>query len=635
MEGRGGMLLIVQEEELTADRLTDFHSGRMADAYKYFGAAAVQGETFFTLWVPDVKKVNVAVFDPAANIKKTYEMTRLQHDDTIWRTRVPEDLTGFSYIYEILLPDGELLEKADPYARQGEMRPGTKSVITGRSLHAWTEPVLRRKKCIAEDHSEKPMAIYELHPGTWKRDRQGAFLNYRELAHELIPYVKEMGFTHIEILPITEHPLDESWGYQTTGYFAPTSRYGAADDLKYFVSACAEQGIGLFLDWVPGHFCRDAFALSLFNGKPMYEESREERRENPDWGTLNFDIQKGEVVSFLRSSAHYWLEEFKFDGFRMDAVITQLFIPNDENRSFNEEGKSFLAGLTASLKAAFPDAILIAEDAWGHPKVTHRPDQNGVGFDYKWNFGWMHDTLAYMKAPPETRPEHHGKMNFSLMYQYDERYILAFSHDEVVHGEKSLLNKLPGTLEEKFSQLRLLLGFWATHPGKKLLFMGQEFGHFDEWEFKPELDWRSLEKEPHQQMARFTKELLAFYKSEKALFQLDDHPKGFVWLDADNHEQSVASFIRRGNDLEAECIVLCNFSNRTYREFRTGVTGPGNYEEVFSSASAEYGGMQQECARTAIAEDVHADDQEWSIQIELPAFTMCIWKLMEKGSEAD
>ncbi|WP_033542626.1 1,4-alpha-glucan branching protein GlgB [Planococcus sp. CAU13] len=625
----------MQKEALTADRLKDFHSGCMTDAHRYFGAKVENGWTFFTLWVPDVEKVNAVVFEPGTNVRTSYEMKRMAHDDTIWDIRVERDFTGFSYVYEIFLPNGEVLEKSDPYARQGEFRPQTKSVVAGHSRHEWERSVLAEKERIADNHIEKPMAIYELHIGTWKRNEQGAFLNYRELADELIPYVKNLGFTHIEILPITEHPLDESWGYQGTGYFAPTIRYGTADDLKYFVSACAENGLGLFLDWVPGHFCSDAFALSLFNGTPLYEESREERRMNPDWGTLNFDISKGEVVSFLMSSAHYWLAEFKFDGFRMDAVITQLFIPNTEPPTFNEEGKNFLRELTASLKRAFPQAILIAEDAQNHPKVTHELENEGVGFDYKWNFGWMHDTLEYMKIPPPERPEHHGKMNFSLMYQYEERYILAFSHDEVVHGEKSLLNKLPGSLDEKFSQLRLLLSFWITHPGKKLLFMGQEFGHFDEWEFKPELDWASLVNEPHQQMALFTKELLAFYKNEKALFELDDHPKGFEWLDADNHEQSVASFIRRGKKAEDECVILCNFSNQAYPDFRVGVPQAGVYEQVFSSAAAKYGGVQESAAMAAAAEEERADNQNRSINITLPAFTMCIWKLNGKGSEAD
>lgn len=627
--------MIIQEEELTADKLKDFHNGHMKNAYQYFGAKVERGYTSFTLWVPDVEKVTAVVFEPVTNEKVPYEMKCLPHDETIWQVRIPADLTGYSYVYEILLPNGELLEKSDPYARQGEMRPQTKSVIAEASRHEWQEEAMKKKRSLAENHVERPMAIYELHIGTWKRNRQGGFLTYRELADELVPYVKGMGFTHIEILPITEHPLDESWGYQATGYFAPTIRYGTADDLKYFVSVCAKNEIGLFLDWIPGHFCSDAFALSLFNGKPLYEESREARRVNYDWGTLNFDIQRGEVVSFLISSAHYWMEEFKFDGFRMDAVITQLFVPNDESRIFNAEGEKFLSTLISGIKKEFPDSILIAEDAWGHPNVTHAPDNNGVGFDYKWNFGWMHDTLAYMKEQPSERSDHHEKMNFSMMYQYDERYILAFSHDEVVHGEKSLLNKLPGTIEEKFSQLRLLLGFWITHPGKKLLFMGQEFGHFDEWEFKPELDWASLEQEAHHKMAYFTKSILSFYKNESALFQLDDHPKGFVWLDADNHEQSVASFIRRGKNSEDECVVLCNFSNHPYPDFRVGVPGTGEYQQIFSSAAAEYGGVQSNMPRTASAEDIGADGQDKSIKIELPAFTMCIWKLMEKGREAD
>lgn len=631
----GGVRMIIQEEELTADKLKDFHNGQMKNAYQYFGAKVERGFTSFTLWVPDVKRVTAVVFHPETSEMVSYEMKCLPHDETIWQIRVPADLTGYSYIYEILSNNGELLEKSDPYARQGEMRPQTRSVIVGPSRYEWQEEIMEKKRSLAENHVEKPMAIYELHIGTWRRNEQGNFLTYRELADELVPYVKNMGFTHIEILPITEHPLDESWGYQATGYFAPTIRYGTADDLKYFISVCAKNEIGIFLDWIPGHFCSDAFALSLFNGKPLYEESREERRVNYDWGTLNFDIQRGEVVSFLISSAHYWMKEFKFDGFRMDAVITQLYIPNEEARTFNAEGKEFLRTLVSSLKKGFPDAILVAEDAWGHPKVTHTPEENGVGFDYKWNFGWMHDTLAYMKEQPSERSEHHDKMNFSLMYQYDERYILAFSHDEVVHGEKSLLNKLPGTMEEKFSQLRLLLGFWITHPGKKLLFMGQEFGHFDEWEFKPELDWASLEQEAHKKMAYFTKDLLGFYKSERSLYQLDDHPKGFVWLDADNHEQSVASFIRRGKNPQDECVILCNFSHNAYPDFRVGVPGNGEYRQIFTSAAAEYGGVQKGGMQTAAAEDVGADGQGKSIEIELPAFTMCIWKLMEKGSEAD
>lgn len=627
--------MIVQGEKLTADILEDFHNGHLIDAYQYFGAKTEAGTTSFTLWAPEIEAVNVLVSKPRTGEKEAYSMKRLPHDTTIWQLYISEDLTGASYVYELHLPDGEILEKSDPYARQGEMRPNTKSVVPGNSQHKWDESVLRWKESSAEGHFEKPMAIYELHIGTWKRNERGDFMNYRELAEELIPYVKGMGFTHIEIMPITEHPLDESWGYQATGYFAPTVRYGTADDLKYFVSACAENGIGLLLDWIPGHFCSDAFALSLFNGKPLYEEARAERRLNPDWGTLNFDIQRGEVVSFLLSSAHYWIKEFKFDGFRMDAVITQLFIPNVDSRPFNEEGQNFLRNLTSSLKERFPQIILVAEDAWNHPKVTHAVESGGIGFDYKWNFGWMHDTLEYMKKSPEERPLNHGKMNFSLMYHYDERYILAFSHDEVVHGEKSLLNKLPGSLQEKLAQLQLLLGFWITHPGKKLLFMGQEFGHFDEWEFNPELDWESLETEPHQRVAIFTKDLLMLYRNERSLHQLDEHPAGFVWLDADNHEQSVISFIRRGRDPQDECIVLCNFSNNDYPEFRVGVPKTGEYQQCFSSAAAKYGGTQETVDHTSLTENMAADGQERSMTIPLPAYTMSIWKSTEKRSGMD
>ena len=620
---------------LTEEKLADFHNGRMADAYMYFGSHIRGGETQFTVWVPEVENVSVICTDPEDHLEQSFEMQMHPLDKSIWQVSIPQKMAGFSYVYEITAAEREVFRKSDPYAQQGEMRPDTKSVVTGNPKHTWSKASLYQKKSIAKNHYEKPMAIYELHIGTWKRNKEGDFLSYRELAAELIPYVKEMGFTHIEILPITEHPLDESWGYQATGYFAPTVRYGTADDLKYFIGKCAENGIGLFLDWIPGHFCGDDFALKMFNGTPLYEESREERRWNGDWGTLNFDIQKGEVVSFLLSSAHYWLGEFKFDGFRMDALITQLFIPNDDSRPQNPEGAAFLRTLASSLRKHFPDAILIAEDAWGYPKVTHGAEEDGIGFHYKWNFGWMHDTLAYMKTPPEERPEVHEKMNFSLMYQYDEHYVLAFSHDEVVHGEGSLLNKLPGTVEERFHQLRLLLGFWITHPGKKLLFMGQEFGHFDEWEFKPELNWNSLEMESHRKMALFTQDLLAFYKEEKALFQFDDQREGFIWLDADNHEQSVASFIRRGLKTEDECIVLCNFSDRNYPEFEVGVPHEGSYEQVFSTADAVYGGPSEKTEIIRHVKGVPMDGQPHSIKIELPAFTMCIWKRKKEGSEAE
>lgn len=624
----GGVKMNELQSLLTQEKLEAFHAGLMQDAYLYFGAHANGEGTRFVLWVPNVSHVAVACTNPENMEEAVYQMEQHPQDATVWQVHIPHKMIGYSYEYIIEMSNGVLFRKSDPYAQASELRPNTKSVIAPVSKHSWSKTVLQRKKIQNKDHREKPMAIYELHIGTWKRTAQGGFLNYRELASELIPYILEMGFTHIEILPITEHPLDESWGYQTTGYFAPTSRYGTADDLKYFIAKCAENKIGLILDWIPGHFCVDEHALALFNGGPLYEEERLERRANPDWGTLNFDVQKGEVVSFLLSSAHYWMNEFKFDGFRMDALVCLLFIPNREERPHNPEGTDFLRKLTNSLKEFYPEALLIAEDAWHYPKVTHDVSEGGVGFHYKWNFGWMRDTLDYMETQPSKRSEVHQKMNFSLVYQYEERYLLALSHDEVVNGQGSLLNKLPGTLDERFLQLRLLLGFWIAHPGKKLLFMGQEFGHFEEWEFKPELDWPSLETEEHRKMAEFTKNLLAFYKTEKAFFELDDHPDGFTWIDADNHEQSVAAFIRRGYLPQDECIVVCNFSDRHYEKFKLGVPESAEYEGIFSSG--------YEYQKAAIkAADIPYDDLPYSVEMDLPAFTMTVWKQKKMGVEQD
>ena len=608
---------------LTQASLEAFHSGEMQDAYRYFGAHTAGNHTSFTVWIPAVKHVAVACTNPISLAETVYQLEKHPLDETVWQVDVPLKLTGYAYEYVIETSTGATIRKADPYARASELRPKTKSIVAEAPTHTWSQAVLQQKKIQNDHHNEKPMAIYELHIGTWKRNAQGDFLTYRELVEELIPYVLEMGFTHIEILPITEHPLDESWGYQATGYFSPTSRYGTSDDLKYFVAQCALHKIGLILDWIPGHFCVDEHALACFNGRFLYEYDQEERRENPEWGTLNFDIRRGEVVSFLLSSSHYWMQEFKFDGFRMDALISLLFIPNSEERQYNPQGTWFLQELTKRLTASFPGVLLIAEDAWNFPKVTHDIAEGGIGFHYKWNFGWMRDTLDYMETPPAKRSEMHGKMNFSLVYQYDERFLLALSHDEVVHGEGSLLNKLPGTLEERFSQLRLLLGYWIAHPGKKLLFMGQEFGHFEEWNFKPSLDWASLKTKTHNQMADFTKKLLAFYKTEKAFFELDDQMEGFSWIDADNHEQSVAAFIRRGHLPQDQRIVICNFSEHHYQTFQIGVPEKGTYDQIFTTCN-EYG----EQAVTAMDEE--SDKLPCSIVIDLPAFTMSIWKRREE-----
>ncbi|WKA58874.1 1,4-alpha-glucan branching protein GlgB [Planococcus shenhongbingii] len=616
----------------TPETLSDFHNGKMIDAYLYFGSHIHHNETLFAVWVPDVKSVAVVIIDPQELNEERHQMAPLSLDTTIWEVRIPEKLAGFIYEYEIETADGDVIRKTDPFARANEKRPQHRSIVSAKSKHVWSKAALYQKKNIVKNHFEKPMAIYEVHIGTWKRNKEGGFLTYRELAAELIPYVKKQGFTHIELLPITEHPLDESWGYQTTGFFAPTSRYGTADDLKYFIAKCAENSIGLISDWVPGHFCVDTHALASFNGTDLYEEKRPERRSNPDWGTLNFDVQKGEVVSFILSSAHYWFDEYKFDGCRMDALVNLLFIPNRPERPHNEEGAAFLRILTTSLKLHYPEAILIAEDAWHYPKVTGEVEEGGIGFHYKWNFGMVHDAQAYMKTMPSERSEVHRKITFSMVYYHEERYISTFSHDELIPEKGSLLGKMPGTLEEKFHQLRLLLGFWIAHPGKKLLFMGQEFGHFEPWDFRPQLDWHLFDLKVHRQMALFTKELLTFYKKEKAFFELDYELKGFEWLEADNSEQSVISFIRRGHSAEDTCIVVCNFSDLKYEGYQVGLPAAGVYQQIFSTADAAYGGPGNGRETEFAAQEVPWNKQRYSMEIELPAFTMSIWKQKQDGS---
>ncbi len=620
------------KEGLTDEKLADFHNGKMIDAYAYFGSHAFQNETNFTVWVPDVKSVSVRFRSHLGESDERYLMEHHPKDKSIWQVRIPRRMVDAVYVYEIETFQGEILTKSDPFARSVELRPANRSVVIGNSKHKWSKSALTYKLIHAKGHFEKPMAIYELHIGTWKKGKDGNFMNYRELAGELIPYIKRQGFTHIEILPITEHPLDESWGYQTTGYFAPTSRYGSADDLKFFVSKCAENGVSLILDWVPGHFCQDVHGLAKFNGAYLYEDSREERRFNPEWGTLNFDVRRGEVVSFLLSSANYWLEEFKFDGFRMDALMKLLYIPNDESRIPNAEGTSFLKRLTSCLRKQHPSALLIAEDAWHYPKVTGEVDDGGIGFHYKWNFGWMHDTLGYMQRPSSERSDIHHMLSFGLTYYYEERYISIFSHDQVVDGQKSLLHKFPGNLEEKFQQLRLLLGFWIAHPGKKLLFMGQEFGHDEEWKFEPELDWYLFDYKAHRQIALFTKELLVFYRTEKAMHELDNERDGFLWLDPHNHEQSVLAFIRRGRAKEDECIIVCNFSDRSYSGFEVGVPSNSSYEQVFTTNDAAYGGEEPRLEKIHDAREKPWDEQDYSIAIDLPAYTMSVWKTKIDGS---
>jgi 1,4-alpha-glucan branching enzyme len=490
----------------------------------------------------------------------------------------------------------------------------------------WKDQNWRRKKKRKLVY-EKPLFIYELHLGSWKKKEDGGYYSYLDLISELIPYVKENGFTHIELLPIIEHPYDRSWGYQGTGYYAATSRYGSPRDLMAFIDACHQEDIGVILDWVPGHFCKDGHGLYMFDGTPTFEYQTYNDRENEVWGTANFDLGKPEVQSFLISSALFWMEYFHIDGFRVDAVANMLYWPNSHEVHPNQFAQQFLKKLNEAVFEFDYSALMIAEDSTDWPLVTSPTSAGGLGFNYKWNMGWMNDILQYMEAPPEQRRHLHGKVTFSIVYAFSENFILPFSHDEVVHGKRSLLNKMPGDYLAKFNQLRLLYAFFLAHPGKKLLYMGGEFGQFDEWKDLEQLDWFLLDQyESHQQMQKYFKELLAFYHDQKALYELDHSPEGFEWIDADNSEQSIFSFIRKGKKPADTLVVLCNFKGDSYEQYKIGVPFLAEYEEVFNTDQVKYGGSGVTNSKEIRAQEGAYHGKDYHMMVNVAPFGVSMWR---------
>ena len=474
-----------------------FHEGTYYKSFELFGSHIVKKRrklvgTRFTVWAPNAQ--NVRLIGSFNNWNgSSYELERL-NEEGVWTLLIPEqDLSGHLYKYEIVTPNGEILHKADPYAFYSEMRPNTASIVYPLNGYKWKDANWRRKKK-RQSIYEKPLFIYELHLASWKKKQDGSLYTYEELADELIPYVKEMGYTHIELLPLVEHPYDRSWGYQGTGYYSATSRYGTPHELMMFIDKCHQEDIGVILDWVPGHFCKDAHGLYMFDGTPTFEYAAYNDRENVVWGTANFDLGKTEVQSYLISNAIFWMEYFHIDGFRVDAVANMLYWPNSEELHANPFAINFLKKLNEAVYEFDYSALMIAEDSTDWPLVTKPTSVGGLGFNYKWNMGWMNDMLSYMTLSPEQRRNHHNKVTFSLLYAFSENFILPLSHDEVVHGKRSLLNKMPGEYSDKFDQLRLFYGYFMTHPGKKLLFMGSEFGQWDEWKDQDQLDWMLMDK---------------------------------------------------------------------------------------------------------------------------------------------
>ncbi|WP_096201543.1 1,4-alpha-glucan branching protein GlgB [Bacillus sp. FJAT-45350] len=614
-----------------------FHQGNLFHSYEMLGAHLITENNIsgvrFTVWAPNAQQINViGDFNNWNGIN--HPMHKIDHCG-IWSTFIPVSVHT-NYKYEILTTNNELLVKADPYAFYSEVRPNTASTVVDLHQYKWNDEKWQKEKQ-EKNIYEQPLSIYEVHLGSWKRKENGDFYSYRELADELIDYVAELGYTHIEILPVTEHPYDRSWGYQTTGYFSLTSRFGTPDDFMYFVDQCHQKGIGVFLDWVPSHFCKDSHGLRLFDGTPLYEYSDSRKADKGEWGTLSFDFGKPEVNSFLISNAIFWLDMYHIDGLRVDAVSSMLYLnygkekhlhtKNQYGGDENIEAIQFLRRLNGAVFEQFPNTYMMAEESTAWPLVSSPVYLGGLGFNYKWNMGWMNDMLKYMEMDPIHRKWHHQLITFSFFYTFSENYILPLSHDEVVHGKKSLLNKMPGDYWQKFANLRLLLGYMTTHPGKKLLFMGGEFGQFDEWKDLEDLDWEVLDYPLHQSMNEYVKQLNTFYLKENSLWELDHVEEGFQWIDPHDYNQSIISFIRKGKSKKDFIIVICNFTPNVHYDHHIGVPYEGVYYETFNSDHELFGGSGQ-CHDTKLhSEKIKWHNQPHRITIKIPPLGMTLLKL--------
>lgn len=574
-----------------------FHQGTNYRAYEYLGAHKTDGGYVFRVWAPNADKVFLA--GDFNDWSEDAPLDRIS-EGGIWEITLGNDRisAGNKYKYKIY-GCGQVHFKADPYATEAGLPPETASVVPTQSEYEWRDSgwLAYRKKNAGKFYS-LPMNIYELHMGSWKRHEDGTPFNYTELARELAPYVKQMGYTHIEMMPLTEYPFEGSWGYQVSSYFAPTTRYGTANELKGFIDSMHEAGIGVILDWVPAHFPKDRFGLYEFDGKPLYEYQGADRMEHAGWGTRRFDVGRNEVQSFLVSSASYWLREFHIDALRVDAVASMIYLDYDklpgewvpnvygDNRCL--EAIAFFRKLNSHVKGEFPDVLMIAEESTAWANITTF-DNEGLGFDLKWNMGWMNDTLAYAELDPIYRKYHHNNLNFSLTYSFNEKYILSISHDEVVHGKRSFLDKMSGDYWQKFAGARAFMGYMMTHPGKKLNFMGGEIGQFREWDYEGEIEWFLLEYESHAKFQRYVAELNHFYLSQPALWQIEDSWDGFRWIEADDKDQSIISY-RRIDKKGKELLVLINFTPVVYEHFLLGTDVSGTYEEIFNSDDVRFGG---------------------------------------------
>ena len=618
-----------------------FGEGTHYEIYKKLGAhpAEVNGEkgVYFAVWAPNAKDVRVVgEFNRWGS--DGYKMNRLEPLG-IYEAFIPELKEGCMYKYLIETRAGEYLYKADPFAFYAEKRPGNASIVADIDHFTWHDEKWMEKRK-SWDGPRAAMSIYEVHPGSWKRhpheEKEDGYYNYREFAVELAKYVKDMGYTHVELMGIAEHPFDGSWGYQVTGYFAPTSRHGTPADFQYLIDHLHKQGIGVILDWVPAHFPRDGYGLANFDGTPLFEHPDSRRGEHPDWGTKIFNYEKSEVRNFLIANALYWLNHYHIDGLRVDAVASMLYLdygkqdgqwlPNKYGGNQNLEAIWFFKHLNSIIRGRKDGSMIIAEESTAWPGVTKDPEEDGLGFNFKWNMGWMNDFLEYMKLDPYFRKDNHNKMTFAMSYACSENYILVLSHDEVVHLKCSMLNKMPGYLEDKFANLRAGYTFMFGHPGKKLLFMGNEFAQLQEWSEARELDWFLLKEERHQQMQNYVKALLHMYKKYRCLYEQDDSWDGFQWINADDCFRSIFSFVRYSKTKRKNLLFVMNFTPMERLDYRVGVPRKKKYKLVLDGDAGEFGGNGRKKPEVYEAKKGECDGQKFYVEYPLSPYGVAVFE---------